>query len=79
MSLTAARKSMNTALENEKNSSPCTISNASSETIESSMLKLEEYVNKFKWLQGVLQSGDWLNTSKPSWEFSDEPTSLKRK
>lgn len=40
------------------------------DTIESSILELEEAANKIRWLKGFLQHGfRWSNKMKPSWKF----------
>ncbi|XP_072996034.1 uncharacterized protein [Typha latifolia] len=45
------------------------------ETIESSILELEELVNKIKWLKGLVQFGlQWSNAMKPSWKFLENHT-----
>ncbi|XP_010274847.1 PREDICTED: uncharacterized protein LOC104610075 isoform X3 [Nelumbo nucifera] len=43
-----------------------------SDTVESTILDLEELANKIKWLKGLLQSGFPLsNATRPSWKYFD--------
>ncbi|XP_019702980.1 uncharacterized protein [Elaeis guineensis] len=43
------------------------------DTIESSIIELEEVANKIKWLKGFLRYGfRWSNKMKPSWRFVEK-------
>ncbi|KAI3964664.1 hypothetical protein MKX01_020481, partial [Papaver californicum] len=45
------------------------------DTIEASIMDLEELVNKVKWLKGALDYGaDFSNAMKPSWKFLETRT-----
>lgn len=48
------------------------------DTIESSILKLEELANKLRWIKGFLQFGyRWPDEEmKPSWTFTGDKRSL---
>lgn len=39
------------------------------DTIESSIMGLEELAIKIKWVKGILQIGSWADSKKPSWKF----------
>jgi hypothetical protein len=40
------------------------------DSIDSSIMELEELTNKLRWMKGVLEHGiRWSNDAKPAWKF----------
>lgn len=53
--------------------SNCMTSRRHPDTVESSIIELEEVANKIKWLKGFLRYGfRWSNKMKPSWRFVEK-------
>jgi len=48
--------------------------NSTSDSIESSIMDLEELVNRVKWLRQILKSGIPSNSEGPTWKFLEQST-----
>lgn len=75
---TAAREASNGGpLKKTRAASNFSQNSMTSDTIEATILDLEELVSRVKWTKNILESGNpSLHTSRPMWKFLENPASL---